>query len=278
MPEFKIDEAVCIACGECVRDCPMRIIDQEHGRVPSLNTDKADQCLGCQHCLAVCPTGALSILGLNPVNSSLLAGGFPESKEIELLVKGRRSVRRFSPDALPADLLERLVSLAGHAPSGHNLRPVRFSVVDDPAIMDQVREKTMLKLSEFFQARRIPEKLAFFAALIRVWDERREDVIFRGAPHLVVAHYPKTASSGGDDGIIALSTLDLAASCFGVGTLWGGLLRIAWQDLLPTFKTEIGIPADHRIAGVLLLGKSNVTYQRTVQYDPVEIQRIHLTD
>ncbi len=42
---------------------------------------------------------------------------------------GRRSIRRFRPDPLPATLLERLLTAAIWAPNAHNRQPWRFAVL-----------------------------------------------------------------------------------------------------------------------------------------------------
>jgi nitroreductase len=54
--------------------------------------------------------------------------------EFEALARSRRSVRNFRPDAVPADLLERLIDIARWSPSGYNLQPTHFVLVTDPAI------------------------------------------------------------------------------------------------------------------------------------------------
>jgi nitroreductase len=53
--------------------------------------------------------------------------------QFEQLALRRRSVRRFRPDPLPHGLLERLLDIARWAPSGYNLQPTHFFVVDSEA-------------------------------------------------------------------------------------------------------------------------------------------------
>ena len=45
------------------------------------------------------------------------------------MIRTRRSVRRFRPDAVPRETLERLIEEACRAPSPHGTRPWRFAVV-----------------------------------------------------------------------------------------------------------------------------------------------------
>ncbi|GIK57945.1 MAG: nitroreductase family protein [Chloroflexi bacterium] len=41
----------------------------------------------------------------------------------------RRSIRRYRPDAVPSELIERLLTAAAYAPSAHNRQPWRFVVM-----------------------------------------------------------------------------------------------------------------------------------------------------
>jgi len=60
-PEFvvKRDEELCIECGVCTRQCAYdaQIINPDDGTV---STDAA-KCVGCQRCVTLCPTGALTV-------------------------------------------------------------------------------------------------------------------------------------------------------------------------------------------------------------------------
>lgn len=51
---------------------------------------------------------------------------------------GRRSLRRYSPQPVPPDVLDRLLTAAIWAPSAHNRQPWRFAVVQSPAAKDQL--------------------------------------------------------------------------------------------------------------------------------------------
>lgn len=59
------------------------------------------------------------------------------------LAKRRRSVRNFLPDPIPEETLERLLEAARWAPSGYNLQPIHFTVVDDSALKKSLRAACM---------------------------------------------------------------------------------------------------------------------------------------
>ena len=51
----------------------------------------------------------------------------------------RRSVRHFSTDPVPIDLLERAVQIAGTAPSGAHKQPWSFCIVTDSDLRKRIR-------------------------------------------------------------------------------------------------------------------------------------------
>jgi len=55
-------------------------------------------------------------------------------------IKGRRSVRRYKPDSVPDELLERILDAARWAPSGGNIQPWKFIVIKDKNLLELVRK------------------------------------------------------------------------------------------------------------------------------------------
>lgn len=273
MLNFLVNQQVCTKCGQCVADCPARIIAME-GSFPCIAPEKETLCYKCQHCLAVCPTAAISILGLQPEDSRPLAGNYPDAGQLEILIKGRRSVRRYKEENLPPELLQHLLEVAWHAPTGVNARQVLFTVVDDRAKLVQLRDEVMAGLGRLVQEKALPEGLEFYADFVRMWEEKQVDVIFRGAPHLLVASVPANVPTPLPDCVIALSYFELFAQANGVGTVWNGLAKWAINDLVPTARRTLGIPDDHLVGYVMAFGKPAVHYPRTVQHGPALIQRM----
>ena len=56
------------------------------------------------------------------------------------LMKKRRTVREFSPEPVPDDVIFNCIEAAGTAPSGAHLQPWHFIVVKDPGIKRKIRE------------------------------------------------------------------------------------------------------------------------------------------
>lgn len=53
-----INEAECIACGNCVDECPSDVLALEENRAVSSN---AEACIECGICVEACPVNAVSL-------------------------------------------------------------------------------------------------------------------------------------------------------------------------------------------------------------------------
>lgn len=273
MLQFELNRAGCIRCGECLMDCPSRIITVQNDGFPGISPEKEKSCIGCQHCLAVCPTGIISILGRNPKESTPLENAYPAPESLEILMKGRRSVRRFVDENVDPELIEKILDVAGHAPSGVNNRKVRFTVLDEKEQVAALRDEVMAGLMKLMKENAIPKRMIHYARFLKVWERTQMDIIFRNAPHMVIASAPKDIPCPKEDCLIALTWFELYAQACGVGTLWNGLAKWAIDELLPETRAKLGIPEDHVFGYALSFGKPAVRYFRTVQHGPVEINR-----
>ena len=72
-------------------------------------------------------------------------------------VRTRRSVRSFSPDPVPLEVIQTAIKAAGTAPSGANQQPWRFVVVGDPQIKRRIREAAEAEEKENYE-RRFPDE------------------------------------------------------------------------------------------------------------------------
>jgi iodotyrosine deiodinase len=65
---------------------------------------------------------------------------FPRAEAFFQLLNSRRTVREYSPKPVPFELIEKAIQTAGTAPSGANMQPWRFVVVQNAEIKRQIRE------------------------------------------------------------------------------------------------------------------------------------------
>lgn len=73
------------------------------------------------------------------------------SREFLELMRQRRSVRMFSREPVPWELVQNAVETAGTAPSGAHLQPWTFVVVSDPQVKRRIRNAAEDAEREFYE-------------------------------------------------------------------------------------------------------------------------------
>lgn len=271
--QFAIDPELCIGCGECIADCPFGLLEMDE-EIPTISKENMERCLQCQHCLTVCSTGALSVAGRQAAECAPLAGTFPTAQQMASLIKGRRSIRRYKQASISPEKIDFLLQTALHAPTAVNNRQVLFTVIDDVVVMEQMRGKVYAVLQEKIATNSMPAGMEHFKELVTMGLEGGQDAIFRGAPHLLIASSPKDSFSPDTDCLIALSYFELLAAAMGLGALWCGMAKVALTIIAPELLSAFAIPANHQIGYMLVFGRPDVKYHRTIQLDKVPINRV----
>lgn len=279
MINFKVNADLCNLCGLCAADCPVSIIKlEENGPV----IHKEESCIHCQHCLAICPHGAISILDIDPQDSIPLVGNFPQAKQMETLIKGRRSVRAYIDRNVEPKKIRQLVETAWHAPTGRNMQPVKLLVVDQKETIQVLRDEIYEKLPAVLETLEAPETnrvwlVKYLKWSLKMWTKRGIDPIFSSAPHFVVAAIPdETGTTVDIDAAICLSYFELMAHAMGLGTLWNGILTWTLQLLFPDISKRLGLPEGYKIGYVIMFGFPKRKYSRTVQRTPVDVNYVSL--
>lgn len=88
-----------------------------------------------------------------------------QARDFYQLMSKRRSVRDFSNKPVPASVLEDAILAAGTAPSGANMQPWHFVVVQDQEIKQKIREAAEIEERELYENRASEEWLDALAPL-----------------------------------------------------------------------------------------------------------------
>ena len=272
--QFTIDDQLCTGCGECAMECPTDIIAMKDDG-PVIASENEENCIQCQHCLAVCPSGALSIHGLNPANSVAVEKDIVSAEKLGRLMESRRSVRRYLKEGVSAAEIDFLLKTAAYAPTGINNCQVHFSVIDDVQTMEKLRRKVYAKMEAIYINKGFSAGMEMLEQYVARALETHTDTIFRGAPHLLIASSPQDGPCPEVDCHIALTYFELLAAGMGIGTVWAGLPKWVLTTFMPETLTAMGIPESHIIGHMMAFGKPEVTYHRTVQRTGNAINRIH---
>ncbi len=85
--KFVLEKDKCVKCGKCINTCSGMVLEFGKDGYPYMKDFERfgwRGCWRCQHCLAVCPTGAISILGKKPEARKML--GIPKEHYMGLII------------------------------------------------------------------------------------------------------------------------------------------------------------------------------------------------
>lgn len=265
---FSVDKDKCVHCGLCEKDCPAKIIKLNSEGIPSVAKDDEKCCIKCQHCLAICPAGAISVCNKNPHESDDCSN-IAKSDEVLNLIKSRKSIRHYRHENLDAETMEKLKSMLKYSPTGCNNHKLHIALIDDIEVMDRFRNRTNNTIKKILLSGVLSPVTNKFGKYKQAF-LNGNDVIFRGAPHMIVVSVPVNAPCAPVDPVILLSYFELYAKSLGVGTLWCGFAEICLK-LIPELCQFLEIPQGYKVGYVMLFGPTDLKYQRTTQPQDYEL-------
>jgi iodotyrosine deiodinase len=196
------------------------------------------------------------------------------------LLRRRRSVRDFSPEPVPLDLVDAAIEAAASAPSGANRQPWHFVAVSDPDVKRRMRLAAETEEREFYERRATPSWLADLAPLGTDWHKPfletapflvvvfavdwEEEVLPDGTPHRHKGYYVQESVG------IATGLLLAALHAAGLATLthtpspMGFLARVLGRprNERPFLLIPVGYPAAGAVVPVI--GKKPLDEVRTI--------------
>lgn len=229
-------------------------------------------CVACGQCMAICPSGAVTVRGrcLSPEDRLPLppADKLPSVEQYAALLFRRRSCRHFDEREVPRDVLEQVIEMTASAPMGIPPSDVTLTVFHG---RDKVREfaadiiifmrRSMPSMrfmagplmrpvlgkttSELFRTFLIPMMETF----TRDW-ELGSDMLFHDAPAAIMFSQPQYAES---DVHISATYAMLAAEALGLGTCMIGSASPFLERSKPLLK-KYGLPAKPKLGLVLVMG------------------------
>lgn len=139
-------------------------------------------------------------------------------------VNTRRSVRQFTPEPVPLDVLEAIVQAGLESPTGCNAQLRQYVIVTDPAVMDQLR------------------------SISKAID---------GAPAAIVQLIEPKCTPWGDyhlqDAAASIQSMLLAAVALGYASCWiEGQVRRSHDQI----RGMLNVPATLAVSAILPIGKA----------------------
>ena len=181
------------------------------------------------------------------------------------LVKNTRSIRRFKPDPVPDDYIDKIIEAACWAPSGFNSQPWEFVVIREPELkeklikivtefrvayyarLEETREPWMRSIKMPIAAKNMDWTTA--PVYIMLCGDKRTQI---GLPMMVRADQPLYQSIYTSSLANAFLYMHMAATTLGLASMWVTLISSTPLHVLA--KDVLGIPRDFDIYDMMAFG------------------------
>lgn len=258
---IRINEELCIGCGQCEKDCFSKCIRVVDGKA---HFQRPEGCILCGHCVALCPKAAVDLVEENylPPQMPFTEKASPEA--LMSLIYTRRSIRKFQDRPISKDVWEKLLEAGRYTPTGGNRQGVSYIIVQEELdAFKKLAWEGLERLADQVLANQdaYGPNQRFYAPTWKRFCERHrqhpeKDFLFFNAPALLVVEADTLS-----DAAPAASDLDLMAHALGLGTLTSGFI----QEILRS---------DQAAADFLQLRHRNSCVCNLVGYPGVRFQRV----
>ena len=278
-----IDAAICTACGLCLEECPSGTLTST-ASAGHPAAEYPERCVQCGHCMAICPVDAVAGVPGEGEVFPLVEDLQPELSPLERLLRLKRSVRAFTDRPLGPQVIESILQYGERAPSSHNFRTRRYSVVTS---LEMRRELECAVVRSLVPLRPILNPLVLGAMALFSRETARDlrglrvafdkvighhrsggTPIFRSAPCIICVAAASRNSQGRDDCVASLQYMMIYAQGIGISSGTIGYAQHAHKVL----EKLLGVPESHTVHAVGILGYPRNTYTRALRYDPPPVE------
>lgn len=281
-----ISREACTGCGLCVSVCNDFSLHLTEGKAVE-SSNPAFGCIACGHCMAICPTGAISINGreLSPDDLfKLPSAGKPIDYEALLtMMAGRRSIREFTDEAVAPHLVGKILQAASTAPMGLPPSDVHVLVLDTREkvhqfavdycnFLDSMRwfvSKWFLMMMRPFWGKANDEMFrGFVRPLFDIYTQKMklgENVVTYDAP-LAIYFYGSRYCDPADP-LIAATYAMLAGESLGLGSCMLGAIHPLIQNgrKAADLRKKYNIRHKSREGIVVIFGHPRVKYHKGIR-------------
>ncbi len=162
--------------------------------------------------------------------------------ELDLCIRGRRSVRSYTSEVVSKEEIEAVLEAGTWAPTGMGRQPWRYIIIEDRELIKYVSEETKLLVQQM-----MPSLAKDFLT--------EEDVICYNAPVLILICTEDDAQwdrVNMQDSILAAQNIFLKAYELGLGTCYMGFVQLLRYK--PNVLKRVGVPDGYSLAVPFILG------------------------
>jgi nitroreductase/NAD-dependent dihydropyrimidine dehydrogenase PreA subunit len=289
IPRIEIDHETCDKEGLCVQICADGVFEKESGDSFPVAAHPMN-CSLCGHCVAVCPGDAITHYEMDMANFL----PYPTEMDIEpdrLLnfMRFRRSIRNYNQKRpVRKETVQKLIDAARYAPTGCNVQSLKYIIVEDREVMEELavhcieilrknatlcRDEDALSALETGLADRLRANLPFDERIISEV-EAGLDPIFYQAPVLVIIHANVSVTPCPlEDATLAAYHMMLMAQSLGLGTCYNGSFY-EYANESQAILEALAIPPNNKILMAFNLGYPAIRFRRMVDRNEPEVQWI----
>jgi len=262
----------CIGCGMCVKDCFPKDIEMVDGKAKINNIT----CFKCGHCIAVCPTNAISIdeYSMDEVIDYDKENFYVDPENLLNFIKFRRTIRQFKDREVEEEKISKIIEAGRFTETGGNMQDVSYIVLREN--LEELRKltlKSLKNMGDYLLANLTPETMVY-KRYAKMWidmykeyteNPKSKDELFFNAPAIIVV----TANSQ-VNGALASSNMELMTNALGLGTLFSGFFVKAANET-KEIRDLIQIKEGKEVVTCMIVGYPDVKYKRTVPRKAADI-------
>ena len=255
MNPIEIDNEKCVACLSCVSDCPSSYLYQED----SIIKTQEKGCIECGHCYAICPTNAIKMSGYDLNEQPVVSMTQIDSDILLEAIKSRRTIRKFKPQAIDEEMINKILEAGRYSPTGGNSQNVSYTIL---ASKQDMAEEICVNL--FRKGKTICSPLIKYLKRMDITD----DFFFKGAPLVIVV----SAKSNIDAGLSS-AYMEIMANSLGLGVLYSGFFVICTK-LSRKLKNLLELEKGYSVVSCMVIGYPDVKYQRIVPRKELKYKKL----
>ena len=179
-----------------------------------------------------------------------------EENPVIVNIKTRRSTRDYLDTPLSEDTINKVIDAGRYAPTGLNLQPWRFIVVQNKEMLNKLSEYARPILAKNLEGRKDAGAINF---LKRLQDKNFN--LFYNAPLLILVIGSKNNALTDYDCSMCAENMMLAAHSLGIGSCWIGGASVIQQS--EEIMAELKITPNYKIIAPLIFG-----YPKTIPATP----------
>lgn len=275
MKPNRIDFNKCTFCKLCLKQCSNHVfnVDEKEKKITIIEDIG---CINCGHCIAICPTGALSVDGKLPE----LIKKFPKSEDFLNILRSRRSMRKYENRDISDDVLSKLADFISFAPTGSNSEAIRVIFLKDEKKRKDIT-KILMKLyvflkniSSFFiikwifyllygkkKAKSLKKALD---KMVKNYKSGRDPLFFNAPVIAFIYTFKKESSTPKDDSCYALYNAVLGAESLDLSSCINQLAVISFYTKKRKVRKLLDLPRKSYIYACATFGYPGFSYKRVV--------------